>query len=586
MASTPIQYTDTIVDIYTPEDWLSLEENYISNISTDQKEYQRLIVNIKANLDFSGLTYTGFSNNAIYMQINGNDYTFKNIKLYSQSISKFYMLPKIIGHTTLNIAGGTENNLPLVRDLTFENNQIVIANGSFSFLYVQSGNLTNGVLSSYGEIKNILWGKNNQVYSSGDITFYVAEIETQYESRNYIDFSLLGISGLFLTLKDFVGWRAPSYQLNASSSPVLNKCKITDSFCNAYIFGNGGTSQCKIYNSITTIYNCFSKNFISNFKNVYSFYSLHSSINVSQCYGADRIYATNIKTVFGTGVNVESSFQDSDLLPDSYYYSDTEIAQPTSNLSGSPTFLINQDWTINNSSKLTSIEVKGNPNGWFSGQNGMTIEASKNNTYTLKITSYQNFKIEKIDIPAYILVSSGNTSYSMKIAVSGSSISSDRTKEISTENAGGASVESSTSYSFNLKDGSSLQEVKAGDTITIKVTGVWVQAKPYYTDNKDTSPDYAISGFSGIFSGGCQMTINFGEEGTIPESWIMDDKNEGYPQKWGETAFPKYNMYYKNASDQYIPLIAVQKTRTTNNIPFYVPISFEKQITKEDKVNV
>jgi hypothetical protein len=45
-------------------------------------------------------------------------------------------------------------------------------------------------------------------------------------------------------------------------------------------------------------------------------------------------------------------------------------------------------------------------------------------------------------------------------------------------------------------------------------------------------------------------------------------------------------MYYKGTNSQYIPLIAVQKTMTKGNIPFYDTISFEKQITKEDKTNV
>jgi endonuclease YncB( thermonuclease family) len=100
-------------------------------------------------------------------------------------------------------------------------------------------------------------------------------------------------------------------------------------------------------------------------------------------------------------------------------------------------------------------------------------------------------------------------------------------------NDGGASIGPyTTTWTLDTVDSdkkSHIYSVAAGDTITIKVEGKWVQMIPYYTDNKDTAPDYAISGFSGMLSGGCQMTITLSDEGFMSDYWIMDSQNEGYP---------------------------------------------------------
>jgi hypothetical protein len=86
------------------------------------------------------------------------------------------------------------------------------------------------------------------------------------------------------------------------------------------------------------------------------------------------------------------------------------VAQPTSSLSGSSTFLTSDGWSINQKDKITSISTKGNPKGWFTGQDALTIESRSSCSYTLKIKAYQDFAIKSISVPTCVLVDAGGTS--------------------------------------------------------------------------------------------------------------------------------------------------------------------------------
>ena len=141
----------TRIEINSAEDWANIDFSSLQTATSSDPDIIQL--DIRADLDFTGIMYPTFNLTAGYISILGNGHTIKNINYYSNLNQTFRLLPAQKGFQSAQTALAH----PLVENLNFSNNKIIIPNGSFRGI-----DLSSSVESStYGNISNIVWDSTN-----------------------------------------------------------------------------------------------------------------------------------------------------------------------------------------------------------------------------------------------------------------------------------------------------------------------------------------------------------------------------------------------------------------------------------------